>query len=197
MEWKMEQVKPELFKASSLYAVLATKEEFKIGMSLSLDRHGAGTAIIVRFAVTIPEGSMDSKPKFKFFTLRESCRFYLEDGTKIRGYRLNKTVMPFSEHMVTVQRFVTIADENEVWEKLESWVISALAAEELKQIPGIDLSALIRGAFEQGVAEEVDPGYCFEMPTLLGFTQTKAMMEAPIKAPDEEEGDNSGFESDD
>ena len=78
----------------------------------------------------------------------------------------------FANKPIDRLQFVHLADKNEVWEMLESWVINAFAAEGVSLLKGVVVSDVLRSFNEVDEASDVE--YLFQMPTLIGFEQSKA-----------------------
>ena len=173
-EQPSEFSKTKLFKGANVYAVVGERKGEEWGVSIGLEVHKGQMVIEVRFGVLVASGS---NPHFKFFTDRSGDSvFQLVDGSPAAGRRLNKIRLLFSDKPVPRLQFIALADQHEVWEKLESWIISAFASEGVSPIFGIDIAKLLRQRFE--FTEQEGVNVIFTMPDLIGFTQVKAGAEA-------------------
>jgi hypothetical protein len=138
---------------------------------------------VLRFAVMCGDNAV---VKTKLFKRRAVTHFKSQTGEKVYGYRSHKLDIPFAQKGLSREQFVALADEHEVWEKLESLIITAYAYEGITLIKGIDIAGLLRSKFEVPPVEEA--GYVFEMPNLGIFNGLKpavAGKEPEPKTPEE------------
>ena len=187
--------KVEFFHSGlNLYAVVGERGGDKWGVSVDFIPSATDTKLYVRFGL-IHTGTT-SNTVLKFFTSRAQTKYgYKNEG--VIGRRLNKMVLPFADKPLNRVQFVELADQHEVWDQLESWVLSAFAAEGVSPIFGIDLAQLLRAKFEIDAATDVN--FLFVTPDLLGFTKQKAEVASGGHEPDssgdggeEEGGDDDG-----